>query len=81
MVKRKHGYTVIELMIVVAIVGILVAVVVQKFNGPNRTSVQQAFASGKCEELLNQSLRFLKDYPARSSAYGIAYQNCKAQGR
>jgi len=73
--KDTKGFTIVELLIVVVVIGILAAITVVAYTGINRqaaSSASQSSANQASKKLLTYALEHGEEYPATLAAAGIA---------
>jgi len=70
--ERRRGFTIVELLIVIVVIGILAAITIVAFNG-----VQQRARTAAIQSDLNGNLKKLKLYQAENSSYPTAI-DCSA---
>lgn len=75
--KNIKGFTLIELIIVIAILGILIAIVVPSMTGAKKRAEHTAFDS-QVEQLYNSAIMFTIDYP-HTSVIWSAHAGYKAR--
>lgn len=62
---NKKGFTIVELVIVIAVIGILAAVLIPTFSG----IVEKANASARLQEARNSYVEYLAAHPSAEIAY------------
>ncbi|HCH34158.1 MAG: hypothetical protein UY35_C0003G0013 [Candidatus Saccharibacteria bacterium GW2011_GWC2_48_9] len=73
--RNTHGFTIVELLIVIVVIGILAAITIVAFNG-----VQQRARDSQRQSAINQFKKSLAIYKADKGVYPYTYITSQPQG-